>query len=104
GYGKYNGSYQAYFDGDIDEVSIWNRALTSTEVSDLYNSGGGLQYPFAGGTSTTTRDVELQNLNYTYDADGNILTRTDSSDIAQGQVVTYAYDALSRLLSASTTG
>ena len=31
----------------IDEVGIWSRTLTSTEVSDLYNSGSGLQYPFS---------------------------------------------------------
>ena len=33
-------------DGYIDEVGIWNRALTSTEVTTLYNSGTGLSYPF----------------------------------------------------------
>jgi len=27
-----------YFDGLLDEVGIWNRALTSTEVEDLYNN------------------------------------------------------------------
>ena len=30
----------------VDEVGIWNRVLTSTEVTQLYNSGVGLQYPF----------------------------------------------------------
>jgi len=34
------------FLGTIDEVGIWSRALTSTEVTTLYNSGAGLQYPF----------------------------------------------------------
>jgi len=33
-------------DGYIDEVGIWNRALNSTEVAELYNSGDGLPYPF----------------------------------------------------------
>ena len=32
------------FDGLIDQVAIWNRALTSTEVSTLYNSSNGLTY------------------------------------------------------------
>ena len=27
-----------YFDGEIDNVKIWNRALSSTEISQLYNS------------------------------------------------------------------
>jgi len=30
-----------YFDGKIDEVSYWDKVLTSTEVSDNYNSGDG---------------------------------------------------------------
>ena len=38
GWGNLNGS--------IDEVGIWNRSLNSTEISDLYNSGYGVAYPF----------------------------------------------------------
>lgn len=34
------------FNGMIDEVGVWSRALSSGEVSQLYNSGNGLQYPF----------------------------------------------------------
>lgn len=33
--------------GRIDEVGIWSRALTSTEISTLYGSGYGLSYPFS---------------------------------------------------------
>jgi hypothetical protein len=29
----------------IDAVSVWSKTLTATEVSDLYNSGNGKQYP-----------------------------------------------------------
>lgn len=36
---------QAY-DGLIDEFGYWNRSLTTNEISSLYNSGGGLEYPF----------------------------------------------------------
>ena len=35
-----------HFNGYMDEIGIWSRALTSTEVTQLYNSGKGLQYPF----------------------------------------------------------
>jgi hypothetical protein len=35
------------FDGRIDEVGIWKRLLTSGEISDLYNGGSGLSYPFS---------------------------------------------------------
>lgn len=30
----------------IDEFGIWDRALSAGEVSQLYNGGAGLQYPF----------------------------------------------------------
>lgn len=39
-----------YFNGQIDEVGVWSRALSSTEVTALYNSGNGLQYPFSSFT------------------------------------------------------
>ena len=35
-----------FLTGKIDEVGIWSRALNSTEVTELYNSGSGLAYPF----------------------------------------------------------
>ena len=31
----------------IDELSMWSRVITSTEVATLYNSGSGLAYPFS---------------------------------------------------------
>ena len=34
------------FDGLIDEVGFWDRALTDAEIGELYNSGAGLAYPF----------------------------------------------------------
>jgi hypothetical protein len=38
-----------YFKGGLDETGIWSRALSSTEVTALYNSGNGNQYPFVSG-------------------------------------------------------
>jgi len=35
-----------YFDGKIDEVGVWTRALSASEITQLYNGGAGLQYPF----------------------------------------------------------
>jgi hypothetical protein len=40
-------------DGLIDEVAVWTRALSSTEVSQLYNSGNGFQYPFSTGNKSS---------------------------------------------------
>lgn len=44
------GGWRNEFKGMIDEVGIWNRELSSSEVSELYNSGNGLAYPL---TTTT---------------------------------------------------
>ena len=39
------GLYPGYFfNGSIDESGIWSRALSSTEVSQLYNSGAGFAF------------------------------------------------------------
>jgi hypothetical protein len=36
----------SFFTGGIDEVGLWDgKALTATEVTELYNSGNGKQYP-----------------------------------------------------------
>ncbi|MCE5347164.1 MAG: LamG domain-containing protein [Bacteroidales bacterium] len=46
---SYNiGSYSNLhpFDGYLDEIGIWAKALTSDDVSRLYNNGNGLTYPF----------------------------------------------------------
>lgn len=41
-----NGGNLNFFNGSIDDVNIWNRALTADEVTELYNSGAGNTYPF----------------------------------------------------------
>lgn len=40
------------FYGKIDEVGIWNRALTEDEIYTLYNEGNSFQYPFNIPTGT----------------------------------------------------
>ena len=44
------------FDGRLDEFSIWDKELTSSEVTELYNSGAGLAYPF---TSLTGLQINI---------------------------------------------
>jgi hypothetical protein len=34
--------------GQLDEIGIWNRALSQAEVTALYNGGAGRTYPFTG--------------------------------------------------------
>lgn len=40
-----------YSTGQIDEVGVWNRAITGAEVTALYNGGAGLAYPFSAGAA-----------------------------------------------------
>ena len=34
-----------YYKGVLDEIGIWSRVLTTTEITELYNAGSGKQYP-----------------------------------------------------------
>ncbi len=42
-----------FWDGRIDAVGFWKKALTASDRASLYNSGNGLQHPFL----TATRDT-----------------------------------------------
>lgn len=37
-----------YWNGLIDEVSVWNRVLTQSEITDIYNQGVPKVYPYSG--------------------------------------------------------
>ncbi|NBO98578.1 MAG: hypothetical protein EBU90_00355 [Proteobacteria bacterium] len=90
--GIYLGAYvafgQFYLTGELDEMGIWNRALTPSEIADLYNSGSGLSYPF-GPVSV----VELKDGIKTYwklddstwsDSSGNGYTLTNNGGVTNG--------------------
>lgn len=48
GVSKYVGGASGYVEngGKIDEVGLWNKQLTTTEITELYNSGSGKFYPY----------------------------------------------------------
>lgn len=41
------GGGTSYLAGHEDEIGVWNCALSSTQVTTLYNTGIGIQYPFS---------------------------------------------------------
>ena len=43
----------AYTQGKFDEVGIWNRTLTTSEISDLWNGGSGITYTSTFSSSPT---------------------------------------------------
>lgn len=47
-----------YYAGYIDELGFWNKDLNSTEISELYNSGNGITYPFVGIASNINIEEE----------------------------------------------
>ncbi len=46
-----NGSFN-HFNGVVDEVGTYNVALSASEVSQLYNGGVGIQYPFTSSVNS----------------------------------------------------
>lgn len=61
-----------YWDGDIDEVGIWSRALSSEEIAQLYNSGDGISYVNTSASAINllypAADATLNNLNVEFSA------------------------------------
>lgn len=45
--GRYNSGAPLYLNGKIDELGIWTRVLTTTEVSQIYNAGSGTHFPWS---------------------------------------------------------
>lgn len=43
----------AYCNCNVDELAIWDRALTTTEVAELYNSGNGYEIPLSETTNAS---------------------------------------------------
>jgi hypothetical protein len=45
--GNYGTSSSYAFTGVVDDIAVYNRTLSASEISQLYNSGNGLAYPFS---------------------------------------------------------
>jgi hypothetical protein len=85
----------SYLDGKVDEVGIWSKALSTTEISDLYNGGAGqtmaqtLNKRFQVDNAYTLNDnlVSYYKLGDTYDFYGsNNLTNEGGVTFAAGKV------------------
>jgi hypothetical protein len=75
---------------DVDEVGIWSRVLTSDDITALYNSGNGLEYPFPTNQNITLT-AETGTLTLTgYDATLGI-ARTLVAET--GNLILRGYDA-----------
>ena len=62
GANRYNSTtYQEFFNGNIDATTIWQKELTQSEITELYNSGNGAQYIGDNFYKPTTNDALLVN-------------------------------------------
>ena len=100
-----NGYYTAApFNGALDEVGVWSRALSAAEVTLLYKAGAGCQYSFTTCTGTVTPFRAVQDFIYQYDNNGNITEISNLATSTAAAVTTsFNYDQLNRLVMASTT-
>lgn len=98
-FGVYN-----FFNGSIDEVGIWNRSLSASEISQLYNQGAGMTHDVFQNTpawnlyvnqtsnfncSGTSNNIYLSN--FSLFVNGNIVntntSRTNSTDVLNATAV-----------------
>jgi len=65
--GRKGGGAYNYYNGFVDEVAIWERELTSGEVTALWNGGNGLPYatPSADNSPTATLNTPVDTTNLT---------------------------------------
>lgn len=55
-------NHEQWFNGRIDELAFYNRTLEPAEVTNLYNSGLGLTYPFTPPPEITIDNVSVNNV------------------------------------------
>ena len=70
-----NGVWSGYLNGKIDAFSTWTKELSQDEVTQLYNSGTGAQYPFTGTFSSAINQLGVDNgtlMNGCYLSNGKI--------------------------------
>ena len=59
GIGSQN-SAERFFGGTADEVGLWSKVLTQSQIQELYNSGSGIPWDAGGATATGNSHNNLQ--------------------------------------------
>jgi hypothetical protein len=86
GLGPYTDVNVGYFDGKIDELRIYNRALNASEIAQLYRGGtGGITIRPAAGGDTGTVSARITGSGFANGAAVK-LTRPGQTDIVAGAV------------------
>ena len=96
--GTTNRNANAYFDGVLDDLAIWNRVLTDTEISELYNGGTG-QIPMVVSSYSISGVVKIEGTP-TENVDVYLINETKNTLDAQTTSAsdgTYSFNLLNRL-------
>lgn len=65
-------------DGVLDEIAIWSRALSTTEITQLYN--GGLAYPYPLDTPLTSGAISYWNMNESSGSRADLISSNTLTD------------------------
>ena len=100
---------QHYYDGILDELFVWNRSLSQAEITELYNSGNGLN-PYTqvvtdnftievdnlfNGSAIQNFTAEVNGVNYT-SVNGSVTTPFNKSSGELVNISLFATDYISR--------
>jgi hypothetical protein len=96
--GKNAGASGYEFSGNIDEVAVWNDALTAAEVTALYNSGVALDALSNSGNYTSSADIK----GYWKMEEGTGTTLTDLSGYGNNGTISGAAWAMGKKSSSYT--
>ncbi len=99
-FGKRGGSFQCWFNGKIDDVGIWNRALSQDEITEIYTGIPTCTNPIATITpqgNTTICQGSSVSLNastgigyiYEWYKDGNVINGSTGSSYSASQSGSY---------------
>jgi hypothetical protein len=88
--GSFSGEY---FDGQIDDVGIWNRALSESEIQQLYSSDNSTYTWSTGSADSSITVAPTETTTYTVTVDNGITTCTDSVTVTVNNPTTSTTDA-----------
>jgi hypothetical protein len=89
----FNGQYDSFFQGKLDDIAIWNRALTQQEITQLYQLGQPT-YSWSNGATTPSITVSpAQTTTYTCTISMNGAITTQSQTITVNPLPTVSAGA-----------
>lgn len=71
---KIGGLYNTWFNGKIDDIGVWNRALSQNEIQSLYNASKTSYLWSTGATTATINPTPTQTTDYWVDITTNGVT------------------------------